>query len=582
MLFRSVVGKLWITFIVLVTIILLFLSIFLIEYFDGYYYLEESKSLINLGKKVSDILIQYPQRDIALATAKEVVDSAQSQMVSALMDNNGVFIEIQSLFSSEELRLIYEGKGQIVRLNNTLYKDFITFNSANDVLALALPLYTSDNQPVGAIIIYKTLNELYKTTNDLKKIILLFTGISIILTTVFAFFLSTRISDPVRKMQKAALQMAEGDFHTKLNYKSTDEIGHLAKSFNQMASQLDETVIALSSEKEKLSNILKSMAEGVITVNNKCEIIVTNPPAEQLLYSFESDQMVLPDSLKDLLKIVILEKRNIENDININGTFYAVIMAPLYSGKEIKGAVMLLRDVTYERKINKLRKDFLANISHELRTPISMLQGYSEAIIDDVAETEDDKKELAQIIYEESIRMGRLVNDLLDLARIESGNYQLLYSSIDIKNLINKMIRKFNSLSSELEVLMSIEIEPNIKEVNCDVDRIEQVLTNLIDNALRHTPKGGKIIIRVKKKSEEKLVIEVEDSGIGIPEDDLPFVFERFYKADKARTRGQAAGTGLGLSIVKNIVEAHGGIVSVFSKLNVGSTFSFTIPVNPE
>jgi len=576
--FRSVVGKLWITFMVLVAVILLFLSIFLIEYFDGYYFLEESKSLTSLGKKVADILHQYPQRDVAIDTAKEVVDSFQTEMVRAEMDEYGRFLEIENVFSSAELRLIFEGNGQIVRLNNTLYKDFISFNSANDVLALALPLQSSENhQLVGAIILYKTLNELYKTTNDLKKIILLFTGIGIVMTTVFAFFLSTRINAPIRKMQKAALQMAKGDFKTKLDIKSTDEIGDLAKSLNQMSSQLDETVLALSSEKEKLANILKSMGEGVITVNDKREIIVINPAAELMLNSFKSDEVRLPEQLKNILSCVMRDKRNLLSDINVNGRTLAVIMAPLYSGQELKGAVTLLRDVTSEREINKLRRDFLANISHELRTPISMLQGYSEAIIDDIAESPEDKKELAQIIYDESIRMGRLVNDLLDLARIESGNYQLKYTKNDIKGIINKMIRKFISIAHDLEITISAEVEENLKLVECDSDRIEQVFTNLIDNALRHTPKDGRIIIRAKTKSADKLLIEVEDSGLGIPEDDLPFVFERFYKADKARTRSRA-GTGLGLSIVKNIVEAHGGTVAVTSKIKHGSTFSFTIP----
>jgi len=572
---HSVVGKLWVTIIGLVTIILLFLSIFIIEYFDHYYYVQQSNSLTELGQKISNIMEKYPDKDNAIFASGEILDAFETEMVIAQVDNEGEFVPIDPLFSAEDLKRITSNTLQVIRLGDLSYKDYITFNNSHDKLAVGIPLY-EQGELKQAIILYQTLSQLYETTNGLKKIVLLFAGIGIIMTTVFAFFLSTRITAPVRQMQKAANRMAKGDFETKVNIITSDEIGDLAASFNQMAKQLADTVQALSTEKDKLANILKSMADGVITMNKNGEIIITNPPAVNFLGP-NTEQ--LPDALKEMLKTVIKLEQNIKKDIHLNGRILSVVMAPLYTNKGIYGAVTLLREVTYERKLDKLRKDFLINVSHELRTPISMLQGYSEAIIDDIAKTPEEKKEYAQIIYDESLRMGRLVNELLDLAKMESGNVQLQLCRVDVKKLLEKMIHKYINITREVGIDLKLDMDSKVEEAVFDADRIEQVLTNLIDNAIRHTPKGGEITVRVRLKGNSKVLLEVEDSGEGIPEEDLPFIFERFYKADKARTRGQS-GTGLGLSIAKNIVDAHGGNISVKSKQGEGTTFSIILPVN--
>lgn len=230
-----------------------------------------------------------------------------------------------------------------------------------------------------------------------------------------------------------------------------------------------------------------------------------------------------------------------------------------------------------ERRMDKLRTDFIANVSHELRTPISMLQGYSEAIVDDIASSEEEKVEMARIIYDESLRMGRLVNDLLDLAKLESGKMNLSYEYVPISPYLKRITSKFSGLAKEKGITISASMQDDQIQWHFDPDRIEQVLTNLIDNAIRHTPPGGNIDVIQRTSDRRGLIIDVRDSGSGIPEEDLPFVFERFYKADKARTRGRS-GTGLGLAIVKNIINAHDGFISVNSLPNKGTTFSFILP----
>src|SRR5699024_9231138 len=235
------------------------------------------------------------------------------------------------------------------------------------------------------------------------------------------------------------------------------------------------------------------------------------------------------------------------------------IMTPLHDRTFVRGAVVVIRDMTEERQVDKLRKDFISNVSHELRTPISLMQGYSEAIMDDIAASTEVKNELAQIIHEESLRMSRIVNELLDISRMESGHIVLNSVPINI-----------------IELKLTKENENNM--IKMDSDRIEQVMTNLIDNAITHTSEEGYVHIYVRS-TEKQLYVEVADNGSGIPEEDLSFIFERFYKADKARTRHkQKQGTGLGLGIAKHLVNAHDGTISVKSRVDKGTSFSFKIP----
>ncbi len=275
--------------------------------------------------------------------------------------------------------------------------------------------------------------------------------------------------------------------------------------------------------------------------------------------------------------MVALEKEQL-TEIDVQGRSWAVLMTPLYDGHIVRGAVAVIRDMTEERQHDKLRKDFIANVSHELRTPISMLQGYSEAIIDDIAASDEDKKEIAKIIYDESLRMGRLVNELLDLARMEAGHIELSKEAVLIPDFAERIVRKFQGIAKEQGIELNFRISAQIGHGVFDPDRIEQVLTNLIHNAIRHTDEAGGVELIIDKY-EHGVRFEVKDTGTGIPEEDLPYVFERFYKADKARTR-KRGGTGLGLAIAKNIVEAHNGKISVHSKLDEGTAFAFTIPLS--
>lgn len=585
MFLRSVVGKLWITIILLVSFVLFILTVMLLEFFENYHVNEVKANLEKTATRISYFLQEH-EESIGLEISWELLDDVTEAMV--------VFSE-DEYYPSPNMQQTLDLPIDFFREDPELYQVFsndktvkkiasFTSNYQEDsrLLIIGVPLHRLGSES-GAVFIMQSLSVMEETTRSTKKFILLAAGVAIILTTIFAFFLATRINAPLRKMREAAFEIARGKFDTKVPILTSDEIGELATAFNQMGRQLKFNLNALSQEKEQLASILSSMVDGVITFNRDGTILITNPPAEKFLqdWYFEQDgksraSEEVPSEVMELFQLAVNTEKEQIGEISIQGRFWVLIVSPLYNNKFIRGAVAVVRDMTEERQLDKLRQDFIANVSHELRTPISMMQGYSEAIVDGIAESQEEKMEMARVIYDESLRMGRLVNELLDLARMEAGHIQLAIEMIEIKPYFERIIRKFHGLAKEKGIYLQEELNNLEEYFSFDGDRIEQVLTNLIDNAIRHTEDNG--MITIKGFSDDKgLHVEVFNSGIGIAEEDLPFVFERFYKGDKARTRGRS-GTGLGLAIAKNIIEGHKGHISVHSKEGLGTTFSFFIP----
>ncbi|BBI33160.1 ATP-binding protein [Cohnella abietis] len=419
--------------------------------------------------------------------------------------------------------------------------------------------------------------------------------IGFLLTTFFAFFLLTKITQPLREMKDAANRVAQGDYTTRVAIRSSDEIGELANTFNQMASELHTLIRDLQHERDHLSSVLRSMTDSVISFDASGEVILTNPQGQHLLDDWSSvdwseDEELsdrdanVPGPLRETFRNVITKGKELTVKIHVKSGVWSVVMTPLASTDSVRGAVAVLRDVTEEFRVDKMRKDFVANVSHEIRTPLSMVQGYSEALIDDIATTPDERRELVQVIHDESLRMGRLVKDLLDLARMEAGHLEMNFQSLDVNGLMMRVYRKFAALAKERNIsLTRSDEDPTLLLEAADGDRLEQVLTNLMDNALRHTSAGASIALKASRIKEAKgdwIELQVADEGQGIPREDLPYIFERFYKADKARKREIAGGgTGLGLAIVKNLVVAHGGTITAASEHGEGTTFTIKLPI---
>ncbi|MGS5020506.1 ATP-binding protein [Paenibacillus sp. JJ1683] len=418
--------------------------------------------------------------------------------------------------------------------------------------------------------------------------------VGFLLTTFFALFLFTKITQPMQLLIQAANAIREGRYDTRLSLVTSDEIGELAKTFNHMSTELEATIRSLNEEKNHLSSVLRSMSDAVITFDRSGQIILTNPPAQSLLdiwgklerqgRDLEEFGASVPEPLLSLFHTVMDRGEDVGDYIHVKKGSWSVQMAPLYTDNAIRGAVAVLRDITEEVKLEKMRSDFVANVSHEIRTPLSMMQGYSEALLDGMAGSPEESEELVQVIHDESLRMGRLVKDLLDLARMEAGHTDMYRQEVDVNELIERVHRKFTVRSKERGLTLDY-YEPGQRLLlpEADEDRLEQVLTNLLDNAFRHTPSGKKVTIaadQILGERNELIRIRIKDEGVGIASEDLPYIFDRFYKADKARVRGEDKGTGLGLAIVRNIVEAHGGSVSAASVLGEGTEFTILLPIS--
>src|SRR5690625_3546210 len=584
MFWRSVVGKLAITILLLVSFVLFILTILLLEFFENFHLQEAEKVMLQTANKVSVMIEHYDEKHLIYDQTESAKDPF-SRVVIVFKDGstwtsnteNDDLLVLEEKWLQNDINI-----AKVLTERKNVNKQITIPDEDLEIMIVGVPVLGEG----GAVFVYQSLDVINHTKAETTRIIFLAAGIAIVLTTIFAFFLSTRITAPLIKMREAAFDLTRGEFNTKVPILTHDEIGELATAFNRMGKQLNFHINALRQEKEQLSSIVISMADGVITVNRKGDMIITNPPAERILadwnYSHnispDKEYKVLPQELQDMLKEIIAGEQKVANEIILQGRSWVMIMILLYDQSDVRGAVVVLRDMSEERRLNKLRKDFIANVSHELRSPISLLQGYSEAIVDDIADSREEKNELAEIIYEESLRMGRLVNELLDLARMEAGHAQLNLTDVNLIDFTNRIMKKFQGIAYERKIALSLTT--NIAEPHAlqDDEQLEQVFTNLIGNALDHTDESGEVQVNIRS-DQDSIHVDVTDSGQGIAEVDLPFVFERFYKADKSRSRnGSERGTGLGLAIVKNIIEAHEGTITVKSKINEGTTFSFTIP----
>ncbi|MFP3917627.1 ATP-binding protein [Lysinibacillus telephonicus] len=586
---RSIVGKLWVTILLLVSFVLFVCTILMLEFLENYHKEQAEQSLRQTASTIASIVDNYDLEQLTDEIIQEMLpDDTNAFIVS---QDREVVSAFQTGTNNEKIQdNIIKNKAfsKIYELDIPIIKEMILPSQTEEekmenYIVLSYPL-KSDNEVHGSIFIYQNPIALHETSQETTKIVFLSAFIAFVLTTFFAFFLSSRITWPLRKMREHAFELAKGKFDETLPTTQNDEIGQLAVAFNQMGRQLKHHLEVINQEKEQLASVLTSMTDSVITFNRDGTILLSNPPAEKLLQKWflgnkSEGASPIPAEIYHMLDHVLNFEDKLEEDIEMNGFYYRITISPLKNSEQsIRGAIAVIRDMTEQLRLDKLRSDFIANVSHELRTPISMLQGYSEALLDDVVTSEEDRNEMIRIIYDESQRMGRLVKDLLDLARMESGYTTLYKENVPMVHVLERITQKFAQVAKESQVQLQFKttLSEDV-EVSLDEDRIEQVLTNLIDNAIRHTSKEGSVTVSLEQELSYAK-IQVADTGEGIPKEDLPFVFERFYKADKARTRSKG-GTGLGLAIAKNIVEAHKGNIRVDSIAGEGTTFTFYLPL---
>ena len=444
---------------------------------------------------------------------------------------------------------------------------------------MSFPVQTDGNIE-GYIYLINNIDYIYDTVDESKQIMTQATIIALTLTIFLGLILSTSITGPIKELTVKAKQMSLGDFDQKVNVKSDDEIGQLGNMFNYLIDQLKSSMSNLQQEKSKMETTFTYMADGVLTVDLTGNIIHANPVAKNIL-SLESTDEKFNDvivNLKDSISIEHIKSKGYHGTdlAEKNGETYNIDYAPFMNNKnEIGGVIVVFKNITEQHRIDKLQKEFVANVSHELKTPITTIKSYSETLLDGALEEKETAEEFLNVINSESDRMTRLVTDLLRLSKMDYEQTNWNKERINLQDMVNMIIKKLQIQINEKNINIHLNIPDDIN-IMFDRDGFEQILLNIAGNAVNYTLEKGNVWISAKKDNKN-VVVSIKDDGQGIPKEDQDRIFERFYRVEKARARG-LGGTGLGLSIAKEIAEAHNCSITVNSRIDKGTEMIITIP----
>ena len=396
-------------------------------------------------------------------------------------------------------------------------------------------------------------------------------------------FVARRVTKPVVQMQTIAHQMSEGDFTVRAPIRSPDEIGALGRALNGLAARLREKVHDLGHEQAKATAILDGMIEGVIAVDGRDIILLMNERARSMfgLDATRGEGKPFLEVIRNTeLHEAFREGRGVDRgnvshrELRLASPVerrLQVNAVPLRLGANEVGVVMVLHDVTELRRLEQVRTEFVANVSHELRTPLTAIQGYLETLLAGALEEQEHARRFLEIVFRHTERLGRLLNDLMDLSNIELGRVALKLAPTRLDEAVDAVLAIIGPKAKSGKVGLRSQLPRDLPPVLADRDRLVQILINLVDNAVKYTPEGGRVTVRVQEPADGWIEVDVVDTGIGIPPSDLPRITERFYRVDKARSR-ELGGTGLGLAIVKHLVFAHGGQLKIESEPGRGTT----------
>jgi two-component system phosphate regulon sensor histidine kinase PhoR len=391
-------------------------------------------------------------------------------------------------------------------------------------------------------------------------------------------------------MQSIARQMSEGNFLVRAPTRSTDEIGTLGRSLNVLAARLREKVQDLEQERAKVTAILDGMVEGVVAVDGHEHVLLMNERARAIfgLGAMRGERKPFLEVIRNVeLHQLFRDSRAGSPDLVVlrrevrlaapAGRVLEVQALPLALGGGEWGLVMVLHDVTELRRLEDVRTEFVANVSHELRTPLTAIHGYLETLLEGALEEPEHARKFLEIVFRHTERLGRLISDLAELSNIELGRITLTLAPTPLGEVVDSVVAIIGPRAARGGIRLTSTVPPGLVAVTADHDRLVQILINLVDNAVKYTPRGGDVRIGASLISEDQVEVTVTDTGIGIPRSDLPRITERFYRVDKARSR-ELGGTGLGLAIVRHLVLAHGGELAIDSELGQGTTVRFTLP----
>ncbi len=596
-LIRSIQSKLIIIYVLLILIAMQLIGVYFVRTLESYFVNTFSDSL----RKQSYLLAEFVEPYLSVkeigATTTEQPTQDINAMVERLFTLSGAEIQVIDgngivLSTSIESHRDVVGKKntqtevsralQGIRLNERMIVDTDGLRKK----LIATPVGSAGNI-VGAIYIVASMEDLYRNMSRINQIFISGTVIALVLTALLGVILSSTITAPIKQIRRSTTAIAEGQFNQFVTVRSADEIGELAESFNFMTSRLKEALGNIEEEKEKLAQVLANMSDGVVAADADGRVIVMNRQARKMFGLADSE--ITPRNMARLFdmpwrKIKEMTEQpdaaqqmwEASEGMAVRISFTAIRRAD----REPIGIIAVLQDVTQQEMLEHQRKEFVANVSHELRTPLTTIKSYLEALVDDGALQDPELAErFLGVTRNETERMIRLVNDLLLISQLDRPQSQLNLQALQVGELLEEVSDRFAFQLQQKQMMCDVKLAIDLPPLLVDRDKLDQVLDNLLSNAIKFTPEQGRIVIKAEQLDARWIRISVQDNGIGIPKKDIEFIFDRFYRVDKGRSR-QMGGTGLGLSIARTIIHAHGGTIAIESQLHTGTTVSFTLPID--
>ncbi|MGB9840094.1 two-component system histidine kinase PnpS [Thermovenabulum sp.] len=580
--FKSIQMKLVIIYILLILLAMEVVGVYLLQSLERYHIKNFSTYLNGQAQIISNLLSRYLGEEKKVDEIQVIVEGYIKQ-ISPTVECMLVLDDKSTVLASTNEEIYPKGKKilqpELIKASFGQVGEEIRLDSSKgryDYLAYPIK---EDNRVVGIVYLISPMESIYETLSEIKTILFTATLIALLITGVLGYSLSKTITGPIQEVTNKAALLAEGNFDQKIEVKSKDEVGKLTEMFNFLAGRLKETLEQISEEKNKMEAIFKNMADGVIALDKEGEVIYVNPAAFKLLEVEEGNSYrVLGEKLKEELKIDIKGEIKSQKDFmaKINDSILKIIIAPMKREEKTAGFILILHDITKEQKLEEMRREFVANVSHELRTPLTTIKSYTETLLDGALNDEEVSMQFLNVINEETDRMTRIVNDLLELSRIDNKEARFNKKAINLSKILATAVSKMKVNAKKKGIIIYENVKEDLPLCYADADKMEQVFQNILSNAIKYTPEGGNITVNLWSESNF-VVTSIKDTGIGIPREDLPRIFERFYRVDKTRSR-EFGGTGLGLSIAKEIVKAHEGEIEIKSELGKGTEVIVKIP----
>ena len=591
---KGVFGKLLLMNLLVIAVTLLVVAFLQSQLLTAYIFDSKEKELQSKGREMSRLVIDFYEQRIDEDTTLYLFEALDGFLDARIwmIDREGMVV--MASYGSRRFRrgpgfrtADPESVAKMMECEMVTTRRYVEhFDEV--MLTVGVPITREEGGFVeGALLLHAPVRELDATVSRMRRITAVAGLVALFFALLIGFFYSRRLSVPLRSMSENAMRMAGGDFSQPVEITTDDEVGRLGQSLNYLSRRLDKSISELKQEKNKFASMVTGMQEGVMSVSRDGNIVFLNDAASQLL-SLDADETVnrlledvFPDTNSELpaaFSTVFQSGEAGELVIKKGESVLSLHISPVSPEKEEEGgdAVALIRDISESEKLETMRKDFIANVSHELRTPITTISGFTGSLLDETVTEEKDKKRFLKIIGEEAMRMNRLISNLLDLSRLESGNMKIEKEPFSLKELVEDVTARLRPLAEEKNIgIITRFNEPY--PVNADSQRIEQVLYNLLENAIRYIPENAEIEVGASRKDPDgKVEVYVKDSGPGIPENELPYIWDRFHRVEKSRSRREG-GTGLGLAIVKQIIEAHGSWIEAENISEGGLIFRFQL-----